>query len=90
VPTSINDDRLRALLSVGQSLLSAYTAELSKNEEIVNSDNDDDDFPFVRRILALLKRVIKVINFTCDKADDSKVDDDNYIEVSWLRYTRTA
>jgi hypothetical protein len=83
VPTSINNDRLRALLS-------AYAAELSKNGEIVNSDNDDDDFPFVRRILALLKRVIKVINFTCDKADDSKVDDGNYIEVSWLRYTRTA
>jgi hypothetical protein len=74
VPASINGDRLRASLSVDQPFPPACAAELSKD--------DDDDFFSVRRILALLKRVIEVVNLTCNETDDG-----NHTEVSWLRYT---
>jgi hypothetical protein len=92
VPASINGRRFQALSAVGQPLLSAYAAELSEDGEIFNFDADDDglDLLSVRQILASLKRAIKVIDFTCDDDSDNKGDDGNHIEISCLRYTRTA
>jgi hypothetical protein len=66
-----------------------YTADLSKNEEVFNFDNDDN-LLFIRQILAFLKRVIKIINFIYDDNSNNKDDNGNYIKVSWLRYIRTA
>jgi hypothetical protein len=92
VPTSINGRRFQASSAVGQPLSLTYAAELSENEEIFNSDADDDDddidLLFLRQILVFLKRVIKIINLTYDDNNDNKSDDNYYIEVNCLRYTR--
>jgi hypothetical protein len=73
--------RYQVPLTVGQPLLPACAAELSEDGGIFDSD-DDDDLPSVRQILALPKRVIKVVDLT--RNDDS---DGNHTEASWLRYT---
>jgi hypothetical protein len=64
VPASMNGGRFQAPPAVGQLLPPAYAAELSEDGEIFDSDNDD--LPSVRQILASPKRVIEVIDLTCD------------------------
>jgi hypothetical protein len=59
---------------VGQFLSSGYTAGLSEDGEI--SDSDDDGLPSFRKNLAQPKQVIDLTH-----------DDDNITEVSWLRNT---
>src|SRR2546421_8582703 len=81
---SMNGGRFQAPPAVGQSLPPACAAELSEDGEIFDSD---DDLPSVRQILALPKRVIEVVDLTCDDDGDSEGDDGNHTEVSWLRYT---
>jgi hypothetical protein len=80
------------LLAVSQLLLSARTADLSKDREVFNSNDDDDDndLPFVKQILASLKWLKHVIDFTDNDNDNRESDDSDFIEVSWLRITRTA
>jgi hypothetical protein len=85
VPASINNRRFQASPAIAQPLPPTCTAELSEDGEIFDSDDDDHhhhDLPSARRILASPKRVIEVINLTCDDDDDSEGDDDNHIEVS--------
>jgi hypothetical protein len=84
----MNGRRFQAPPAVGQPLLSTRAAELSKDGEIF--DFDDDDLPSVRQILASSKRAIEVINLVCDDNNNNRGDDDNYTEVNYLRYTRTA
>jgi hypothetical protein len=56
MPASMNGRPFQAPPAVGQSLPPAYTAELSEDGEIFDSD-DDDDLPFVRAdFLALQSR----------------------------------
>ena len=86
VPASMNGRRFQALPAVGQPLPPACAAELSEDGEILSSD-DDDDLPSFKKILARPKQVI---DLTPDDDGDSKADDGNHTEVSWLRYTRTA
>jgi hypothetical protein len=47
-PPSMNNRRFQAPLAVGQLLPSARTADVLENEEILDSDNDDDDLPSVK------------------------------------------
>jgi hypothetical protein len=78
-------------LAASQLLSSARTADLSKDREIFNSDDDDDnDLPFVKQILAFLKWPKHVIDLTGDDDDDRESDDGEFIEVNWLKTTRTA
>jgi hypothetical protein len=92
VPASMNGRRFQAPPAVGQPLPPACAAELSEDGEIFDSDADDDDadLPSLRQILASPKRVIEVIDLTCDDDGDSEGDDGSHTEVSCLRYTRTA
>ena len=53
-------------------------------------NSDDDDLPSVKQILASSKRPKQVIDLTGDDDDDRESDDGDFIEVSWLRITRTA
>jgi hypothetical protein len=76
--------------AAGQLLPSARTADLSKDREIFDSDDDDDDLPSVKRILASSKRPKQVIDLTGDGDDDREGDDGDCIEVSQLRTPRTA
>jgi hypothetical protein len=85
VPASMNGRRFQASPAVGQPLPPACVAEPSEDGEIF--DSDDDDLPSVRRILASSKQVI---DLTCDDDGDSKSDDGNHTEISWLTYTRAA
>jgi hypothetical protein len=90
IPALINGYRFQAPPAIGQPLPPIYAAELSKDGEIFNSnDNDDDnnDLLSVRQILASPRRAIKVINLTYNGDSDHKGDDGSYTEVSWLRYT---
>jgi hypothetical protein len=89
VPALMNGRRFQAPPAVGQPLSPTYAAELSEDGEISNSDNDDS-LPSARQILASPKRVIEVIDLTCDHDGDSEGDYGNHTEVNWLRYTRTA
>jgi hypothetical protein len=78
--------------AAGQLLPSARTTDLSKDREIFDSDDDDDnDLPSVKQILASSKRPKQVIDLTGDDDDDDREGDDgDFIEVSRLRTTRTA
>jgi hypothetical protein len=69
-------------LAAGQLLLSAYTADLSKDKEIFNSDDDDNDLPFIKQILASLKRLKQIINFINDDDDGRESDNDDFIEIN--------
>jgi hypothetical protein len=90
----MNDCWFQAPPAVGQFLPSAYTADLSEDEEISDSD---DDLPYVRKILAPSKRAIdltsdnhllsvkqilappkRVIHLTCDNDDEGEGDDGNF------------
>jgi hypothetical protein len=86
----LNGRGFQAAPAVGQSLLPAYIAQLSEDGETFNSENDDDDLPFVKQILASLKRAKWVVNLTSDDDDDREGDDSDFTKVSWLRTTRTA
>jgi hypothetical protein len=44
----------------------------------------------VKQILASLKWVKRVIDLTSDYDDDGEDSDGDFIEISWLRTTRTA
>ena len=88
----MNGCRFQAPPAVGQLLPSARTADLSEDRETLDSDNDDDDdnLPFAKQILATSKRAKRVINLTGDDDDDGEDSDNSFTEVSWLRITRTA
>jgi hypothetical protein len=94
VPALINGCRFQASPAIGQPLPPTYAAELSEDREIFNSDdnadNNNDDLPSVRQILASasLKRATKVIDLTYDDNNNNKSDGSNYTEVRYLRYTR--
>jgi len=75
----MNSRRFQTPPVVGQPLPLACAAELSEDGEIF--DSDDDDLPSVRQILASLKRVIEVIDLTCNDDGDSE-DNGNHTEVS--------
>lgn len=78
VPASMNGRRFQAPSAVGQPLPPTCAAELSKNGEIFNSDDDDaadNDLPSVRRILAFLRPAIEVVDLIGDDDDDSEGDD---------------
>jgi hypothetical protein len=90
VPASMNGRRFQAPPAVGQPLPPACAAELSEDGEIFDSDDDNDDLPSVRQILASPRREIKVIDLTRDDNSDSEGDNSNHTEVNCLRYTRTA
>jgi hypothetical protein len=90
VPASMNGRRFQAPPAVGQPLPPACAAELSEDGEIFDSDEDNDDLPSVRQILASPRREIEVIDLTCDDDGDSEGDNGSHTEVNCLRYTRTA
>jgi hypothetical protein len=76
--------------AVGELLSSARTADLSEDEEALDSNDDDDDnLCSIKQILASLKRVKRVINLTGDD-NDKEGGNSDFTEVSWLRTTRTA
>ena len=90
LPAPLNGCGFQAPPAVGQSLLPAYTAQLSEDGEIFDSENDDDDYddlPSVKQILASSKRAK---DLTGDDGDDGEGGDGDFTEVSWLRTTRTA
>ena len=80
VPASMDGRRFQAPPAVGQPLPNACAAELLKDGEIF--DSDDDDLPSMRQILAPPKQVIKVVDLTRDNDGDSEGDDGNHTEVS--------
>lgn len=80
----MNNRRFQGLSAAGRSLLSGYPVDPS--EEAETCDSDDDNLPSVEEIIARSKQVI---NLTLDNNGDSD-DDNNIIEVSWLRIIRTA
>ena len=84
----MNGRRFQTPSAGGQPLLPACAAELSEDGEIF--DSNDDDLPSVKEILASPRRVTEVIDLTCDDDGDSEDDNGNHIEVSCLKYTRTA
>jgi hypothetical protein len=88
LPVSMNG-RFQVPPAAGQLLPSARTADPSEDGEIFDSD-DDDDRPSVKQILASSKRANRVIDLTGDDDDDREGDDGDFIEVSWLRTTRSA
>jgi hypothetical protein len=53
MPRLIHDRRFQGLPAAGQSLMSGYTADLS--EEVEMFDSDDDSLPSVREIIARSK-----------------------------------
>jgi hypothetical protein len=72
LPVLMND-RFQVPSAGDQLLPSARTADLSKDRETFNSDDDDNDLPSVKQTLASLKRPKQVIDLTGDDDDD---DDD--------------
>jgi hypothetical protein len=81
------------LLAASQLFLFARTADLLKDKEVFNSNNDgddDNDLPFVKQILASLKWLKYIIDFIGNDDDNRESDDSDFIEVSWLKTTRTA
>jgi hypothetical protein len=87
----LNGCGFQAPPAVGQSLLPAYMAQLSEDGEIFDSENDDDDdLPSVKQILASSKRAKRVVDLTGDDDDDRDGDDGDFTKVSWLGTTRTG
>ena len=84
LPVSMNG-RFQVSPAAGQLLPSARTADLSKDKEIFDSDDDDNDLPSVKQILASSKRPKQVIDLTGDDDDDREGDEGDFIEVSWLQ-----
>jgi hypothetical protein len=92
LPVSMNG-RFQVPPAASQLLPSARTADLSKDREVFDSDDDgddDNDLPSVKQILASSKWPKHVIDLTGNDDDDRESDDGDFIEVSWLRTTRTA
>jgi hypothetical protein len=52
----------------------------------LDSDNDDD-LPFVKQILASLKRVKRMINLIGDYNDDEEGGNGNFTKINWLKIT---
>ena len=73
--------------AAGQLLLSARTAGLSKYREIFDSDDDDNDLPSVKQLLASSGRQKQVIDLTGDDDDDREGGRWYAHEVHALRYT---
>ena len=70
LPVSMNG-RFQVPPAASQLLPSARTADLSKDREIFDSDDDDDnDLPSVKQILASSKWPKQVIDLTGDDDDD--------------------
>ena len=90
LPVSMNG-RFQVSPAAGQLLPSARTADLSKDKEIFDSDDDDNNLPSAKQILASLKRLKQVIDLTGDDNNNNREDDNSgFIEISWLRITRTT
>jgi len=81
LPAPLNGRGFQAPPAVGQSLLPAYTAQLSEDGEIFDSENDDDDddLPSVKQILASSKRAKQVIDLT---GDDGEGGDGDFTETA--------
>jgi hypothetical protein len=69
LPVSMND-RFQVPPAAGQLLPSARTADLLKDRKIFDSDDDDNDLPFVKQILASLKWLNQVVDLTGDDDDN--------------------
>jgi hypothetical protein len=66
-------------------------AHISEDREIFDFENDDDDdLPSVKQILASSKRPKWAVDLTGDDDDDRDGDDSDFTKVSWLGTTRTA
>jgi hypothetical protein len=63
----MNGRRFQAPPAVGQLLPPARTADLSEDGETLDSDDDDDDLPSVKQILASSKRAKRVVDLTEQK-----------------------
>jgi hypothetical protein len=81
LPVSIND-RFQVPLAVGQLLLSARTADLLKDGEIFNFNDDDNDLLFMKQIVIFLKWAKLMINFIGDDDDNREDDDGDFIKVN--------
>ena len=79
LPAPMNNCGFQVPSVVGELLPSARTADLSEDGEALNSDNDDNDLPSVKRILASSKRAKQVIDLT---SDDGEGGDGDFTEVS--------
>jgi hypothetical protein len=79
LPAPMNDRGFQAPPVIGELLPSARTADLSEDGEALNSDDDDDDLPSVKQILASSKRAKRVINLTGDDGEDG---DGDFTEIS--------
>jgi hypothetical protein len=54
--------------------------QTSRGTEIFDSDDDDNDLPFVKQILASSKRLKQVIDLTGDDDDDREGDDGDFVK----------
>jgi hypothetical protein len=72
--------RFQAPPAVSQLLPSARTADLSKDRETL--DSDDDGLSSVKQILASLKRVKRVINLIGDDNNYKEGDNGDFTEVN--------
>jgi hypothetical protein len=79
LPAPINNRGFQAPSAVGELLLSARTADLSEDGEALNFNDNDDYLPFVKQILASLKRAKRVINLI---GDDGEGGDGDFTEAS--------
>jgi hypothetical protein len=61
-----------------------------EDRETLDSDDDDDDLPSVKQILASSKRAKRVIDLTGDDDGDGEDGDGDFTEVGWFRTTRMA
>jgi hypothetical protein len=78
MPRGIYNRRFQGLPAAGQSLSFDCTANPSKQAEMSDFDDNNDDLPSVREIIARSK---SKIDLTLDDNDDS-TGDKNTIEVS--------
>jgi hypothetical protein len=88
LPASINGRPFQAPRAVDELLLSACAADLSKEREIFDSD-DDDTLSSPSRIRAP-PEPSKQVDLTRDDDGDNEGGDSDYTEVSWHRTTRTT
>jgi hypothetical protein len=79
LPALMNDCGFQAPPAVGELLPSARTADLSEDREALDSNDDDDDLPSVKQILASSKRAKRVIDLI---GDDGEGGDGDFTEVS--------
>jgi hypothetical protein len=73
--------------AAGQLLPSTCTADLSKDKEIFDSDNNNNNLPSIKQILASLKQPKQVIDLTGNNNNNREGNNSNFIEISWLKTT---